>query len=121
MTVLDTTIAAKVVSVLAKYGKSIDFYVTTGATYSPATGSVTGGSTAVNTVKGAPPYPYARQFINGDTILEGDARTLIAKPSTWAPKPEMKVVFDSTTWRVVSVEPIYSGDAIAAYAVQMRQ
>lgn len=120
MTVLDDIIPAKVVAILSTYGADVTFTVESGKTYNPATGTVT-SSAADYVVKSSPPYPYARQFINGDTVQEGDMQIIIAPPSGWTPANGQKFVLDSHTFRVVSVEPIYSGALVAAYRIQGRQ
>jgi hypothetical protein len=121
MTILDDIIPDKVVAILATYGKDTTFYVDTDPVYSPATGSVTSSGTTAYVIKASPPYPYKRQYINEDTIQEGDVQVLIAPQTAWAPTNGQKFVISGQAFRAVSVEPIYSGDDVAAYLVQGRQ
>lgn len=115
MTTLDDSLPAEVAAVLATYGKDVIFSVPIGKTYNEATGGLDGGYTQNYPVKAAPPYEFSRQYVNGTTIQEGDVRILIAKPADFTPAISHKVIFDSQTFNLVSVSPIYSGENVVAY------
>jgi len=74
------------------------------------------------TVKITPPSPFGAFLIDGDIIQSGDMKTLIAAQGiTFTPVVEQRVVFASQSWRIVSVGPIYSGDLVCAYGLQLRR
>jgi hypothetical protein len=120
-TVLDATLPAQVVSILATYGKDITFVIKS-KTYDPATGLTTLGTPTNHVLKGSPPYPYSRKFVDGDTVRAEDCMTIIKGDGlAFTPVPGMQVTFDGQTWTSVSVRPYYSGELVAAWEVQLRR
>lgn len=121
VTTIDTKLRDKADSVLATYGKDLTFAVRT-KTYDPTTGATTYGAATNTVVKGSPPGPYERRFVDGDVVRLSDARTIVAaKNLTFTPTIGIKVSFDSTDWQVVSARPMYSGEQVAAWELQLRR
>jgi hypothetical protein len=121
-TELDTLILPKVLELIGRYGKLVSFSVTTGATQNAGAGTVTGGTTTAHSVKASPPYPYESRYIDGDLVLVGDSRLYLAGSGlAFTPAPGQVVTIDSAKWRVVRVNPIYSGELVAAWEVQVRR
>lgn len=123
MTILDDTLPAEVVAVLSEYGKNVTFTEAPGpADYDATTGRTTQASPASYVVKSAPPYRDQRQFVAGNTVEEGDSFLLIeATGAGFTPKVGQKVTIDSAPWRAVGVFPIYSGENVVAFEVQVRK
>lgn len=72
--------------------------------------------------KSSPPMAYAKKYIDGQSVHEGDMMTMVAASGlTFDPATGMQVLFDGTKWNIVRVSPIYSGDLIAVYELQLRQ
>jgi hypothetical protein len=122
VTALDTKILPKVVTLLNKYGKDIDFIVPASQTHNPDTGKVTTVPGTTYTVKGSPPDRYDSRLIDGAAIKADDSRTIIAAQGIqFTPELSMRVEFDSYTWAIAHVMPIYSGESIAAYEIRLRR
>lgn len=121
-TSLDDKLVPKALTLVNKFGKDVVFVVLETEEYDPETGKVTEGGETSETQKVSPPAKYDRRYINDDTIQEGD--TIIGLPAknlTFTPKNGMVVKFDDTTWRIVSMNPLYTGELIALYELQLRQ
>jgi hypothetical protein len=92
-------------------------------TYDPSTGKNTVASTSY-TITTSPPAPYNQNRVNGTTILQGDLQVLIAGDGFPATEPDIntdKVVFEGERWQVVASNPVYSGEQIAMWEVQLRR
>ena len=86
------------------------------------TGKVTEMVTAAS-VKITPPEPFTIGLIDGTLVEAGDMTTLIAALDLGAAPAANRdrLAFDSLTWQIVAVAPIYSGDAASAYRIQLRR
>lgn len=70
----------------------------------------------------SPPSPYVDDRIDGTSIQRGDAECLVARMAlTVTPVQEDRLLFKGVTWTIVEVDPIYSGDEIAAFTLQLRK
>ena len=115
-TVLDTKILPKVLAIIEKYGRTVNVAIDTQAK-DWSTGIVS-TTTATNTVKCSPPEPFNQRYVDGDLVRTGDMETLFAAQDLpFAPVVGMRI---DTKWTAVRVDPIYSGDLVAAWKVQLR-
>jgi len=112
--------AAKVLTILTKYGADGVFrtYVTT--TYDPTTGAVTLGASTDHTHKIIPPYSPGRADLERWSGIEGikEAQALSAVSAsglTFTPAVGMEVLYDSKAWRIVGVNPIRFQDDLLLY------
>lgn len=122
MTALDTKLLAAVYDIAQTYGKDLVFSVPGTKTYSASTGKVTEGSVVSHTVKTTPPSPYGRALRDGDVVQERDVSVLLpTKNLGFTPDLGMGVTFDGEQFDVVGLNPLYSGDSVCAYEVQLRQ
>lgn len=122
MTVLDDKLVPKTLEIIKKFGKKLTFTTLSTQAYDPDTGDVTEGGSQTFEQLCSPPAAYERRFVDGETVKDGDMRTLV--PASGLPftiKNGLKVEFDGTTWAIVSFSPLYSGDLRAAYRLQLRQ
>jgi len=121
-TSLDLILVPKVYSLIDELGRSVSFSSVTSSAYDPTTG-VTSQATSAKTAKATPPAPYNIMYVDGDIIESGDMETLIAAQGlTWTPVVGMAMTWASgNVWRVVSVKPIYSGESVCAYSLQLRR
>lgn len=93
------------------------------SSYDPTTGGVD-ETIALPTysVKIAPPDQYKDFFIDGEIIEVGDTKTIIAAQGLeFTPTKGSAFFIDNTVWRIVNIGPLYSGELIAAYVLQLRQ
>lgn len=93
--------------------------------YSATAGTYIDNSPAVTAyaVTVSPPDPFASRFINGETVLEGDAKCSVAAQGL-AIVPTAasdKLVLDGSVWNIVDVARLYSGERVAAYELHIRQ
>lgn len=80
-------------------------------------------SVSATAVKITPPEPFAIGAIDSTLVQAGDVTTLVAAQGTSATPVANRdrLVFAAQTWQIVAVDPIYSGDAVAAYRLQLRR
>lgn len=122
MTAIDDRLIPKVEALIARLGKSIVINCVTNEGTVSNDGSVKGRTETPVTVKVIPPYPVDDKYVNGDTTRMGDLQTYVPAVSFgYEPVAGWTAVIDNKTWTIVSVEPIYTGDAIALYGLVMRK
>lgn len=122
-TVLDPVFRDLARDLLVSYGTSIVIKKPSATTASPSTQSWAQTFGTSQTVKCSPPSPYDVRLIDGTNVQRGDLQTLVAATDanlTFAPETGHHAEIDSKTWRVVKANPIWSGDQVAAYDLQLR-
>lgn len=96
--------------------------VTSGGVYTPGTSTASPEVTSDEVWKIAPPQPYSTFLVDGDLIQSGDLQTITsAQGIPFTPLASQRMVFGGATWRIISVNPIRSGDLICAYDLQLRK
>ena len=121
MPTLDATFRDLAKNLIADKGKVVTVVRET-RTFVPATGKNTTVVTNYS-AKISPPAPFNQNRINDTTIIQGDMSCLLAaKGFAITPTARTdKMLFDGTTWQIVAVNPIYSGEQVAAWELQLRQ
>lgn len=120
-TVLDKKLLPKIEKILNKLGKTLTFKTYPNAVEHDVEGTVELGGLVEYQRKAIPPYEVEEKHVNGDTILSGDMLTGIAgKDLEFMPVAGMTVVIDSIDWNIVRIKPVYSGEQIALFVVQLR-
>lgn len=73
-------------------------------------------------IKITPPEPFTIGLIDGILVEAGDMTTLVAgQGMATAPSANRdRLIFAADTWQIVAVDPIYSGDSVTAYRLQLR-
>ncbi len=121
MTILDDELLPTAKSLLDELGKAVTLVEDT-RVYDPDTGSVVITPGASHTVKCTPPFPYNQHEIDGDAIRAEDARVFLAgQDIPVTPSVEMRVVIDGDTFAIRTVVPIYSGESVVLYGLQLRR
>jgi hypothetical protein len=116
----------EVVALLADHGYDLTFRrPNNGGSYSPATGAITGGSNADETVR-AVFVSYNANDIDGTLVQRGDRKAIIAATYggaalTKTPQMDDELRGEGDAVRVVSVQTIKSGSSILAYICQTRE
>lgn len=120
MAALDTLLRSISEDLIAQLGTTATLHTST-RSFSVATGQVT-VSDVNTTVQCTPPFPYEKERIDGTIVQSGDAETLIAaKTLATAPVAEKdELTFAGIRWKVIAVNPVYSGDEVAVYVLQLR-
>ena len=124
MTDLDTELIPEIYNIVDEFGINATFYVDfiDPEDYSPLTGHTTEDTDAGVVRKVTPPEDYADFFIDGDLIQHGDVRIYLPSQNiTFTPELGMKVSIGSSDWRAIAIDPIYSGEEICIYKIQMRK
>ena len=121
MAKLDATFRNLAVKLTNDFGGTATLETVT-KTHIPATG-LTSETVTTQSVKISQPEPFEIGAIDGTLVQEGDMTTLLAaKGLTNVPVAnESRLIFDTETWQITGVDPIYSGDQVAAYQMRLRQ
>lgn len=120
-TTIDTRAAEAVSSALAKAGTDMSFEVLGTQSYDAATGKTTEGSPTVHTVKVVPPGSF-QSFLEGqDGRPVSFFGTFISGAEVFTPSVGMKVTHDTVVYDIVRVGPIYSGDDVALWEVEVNR
>lgn len=119
-TVLDTRIRPKVASIISDLGKPVVFRIPAAASYDPTTGESVEVSPVEYTVKATPPNPVVIDSRDGSTVLRQTKGIILAAQGlAFTPAVGQSVLIDGVEAAVVSVSPIYSGELIAAFQVEL--
>lgn len=119
MTKLDDKLIPKIAKIVDRLGKAVTFHVEAGS-YDPTVGRRVSDQTD-HSVKVTPPANYSERFIDGDNIQRGDVNILLpAQDLVFTPVNGMQVTIDAKPWAIVEVKPIYTGEQIGAYDLQLR-
>lgn len=124
MTSVDDKLGVTAYRLISKYGSDAVFYVDliSDDDYDPETGHTTPDTPTLETVKAAPPELYSEDMIDGTAIMTGDVYTMIATQGlTFTPIISMKLDLLGSKWKIVEVEPLYTGEEIAAWVLQLRK
>lgn len=121
-TELDEELLDDVYDLIDELGKTVTFWLYGSANYNPATGKQTTGDVSPYNKKVIPPYDVELKYVDGDVIRIGDMVSgLPAKNIQFTPERGIKVTIDSAVWEIQRVSPIYSGERICLYLMQLRK
>lgn len=121
MTKLDDKLRPKVKALLARLGKLVT-YTAIVRTRDATSGDTLSVETVHSSILATPPTRYMRRLADGDAVKRGDVRiSFAALDLPFTPASNDQVEFDSTTWRVVSVTPVYSGELEVLWTLQLRR
>jgi len=101
-------------------GVDMTYQTTEKGAFDPATQLAT--ETPVSfVVKGSPPFPFEDRYVDGDIIQQKDVQTILAERDlTFVPDIDGIMIFNSVTYRVLRVFPIYSDSREAAWRLHLR-
>lgn len=119
---LDSTLRPLARRLVDSFGKAITLRRVSKGTYDPATGSLTGQTTADYPTNGVVRALEEKHLKN--TLVEaGDMEiTVAADGLDIAPDPSTDlVIVGLDTWDIISVEPIFSGELVALYNLIVRK
>lgn len=119
---LDIKLSPKVLAIINKLGKTAIFHNYTEEVYDPTVGERLQGNSTDYSQKIIPPYEYALKYIDGDIIKVGDMQTGVASSGLeFEPRQGMKITIDEVVWQIIKTKPIYTGERIALYMLQLRK
>jgi len=117
---LDSSLRKVAESLINAFGATISYRRTT-ETFSADTGKISQSETAYSTVS-SPPEPFRQNRVDGDVVQVGDMKVLLkALNLPFTPTIGDHVTIAGTSWQVVGVFPLYSGELPAVYEIQLRQ
>ena len=120
-TSLDTKLIPKTLEIINKFGKTVTFKERQISSYSANDGQAIETGVILHSSKVSPPEKFQKRFVDGDIVKESDLAVILpASGLTWMPKRDLEVEFDNEVWKIMSVEPIFSGEQIVAYTIQLR-
>lgn len=127
-TALDKRLIPKINTMVNKYGIDATLEVITSyPSYDTTTMSMTGGATSNESVKLIMAGEYESKYVDGDLIKVGDERAILAAHGlTYLGEDISNVTtLPGTTkaqeWEVVTVEPVYTGEKVGLYILQVRR
>jgi hypothetical protein len=120
-TALDVRMMPKVAALLVKYGKNAIFKVT-GNTYDATSGAVVPDAVLQYVKKVIPPFTAELKYVDGTLTKTDDLFTgVAAKDIEFTPIVGMSVLLDNWTYKIERVMPIYTGEWIVLYIMQLRK
>ncbi len=121
-TEFDTEFIALALELINEAGKQVAFKTVSQGAYDAATGKVAGGTVSTFSSKVSPPEAYHQRYIDGDTVQVGDVSIMLPSASAgFVPAINTVVTIDGLEWRVVGFNPVYSGEQVALYKLQLRR
>lgn len=127
-TALDTRFRALADRMINAYGASA-VLVRRVDTFSEVTNMPTPGTPANYSIKISPPVSPGIKEVDGERVLQSDwffttpaANSSGTDIAGLPPNTDTDTItFGSESYRIVAFSPVYSGDLIAAYRIQMRR
>ena len=117
-TVLDTKMRLLAQSLIAKYGKTVYVVTDSAGVYDTSTGDAV-ITEATQTIKGVFATPEQLGFGSG-LVQQGKALFMIAaRGLSVVPSPSDKLLVDSVQWRILKVNPAFSGEQVAYYVLDV--
>jgi hypothetical protein len=116
---LDSIMVPLADSLITDFGKTATYKQVT-STFSASTGKTTSTETP-STVIVTPPAPYKQNRIDGTVVQTGDVTCNIAGQAiSFTPQIGDRINLNSLDWQIVGVNPVFSGEQIALYKLQLR-
>jgi hypothetical protein len=121
LTDLDIELGPEVFEIIDEFGKTVMIQPRTRSDYDPATGKATITEELTFYPKVSPPAQFKQKYIDGTNVKVGDMYVILPTQGlTFTPAKDMSVTIDSVKYAVVILQPLYTGEAIAAWILQLR-
>lgn len=105
---------------ITKYGAAMTLRRTSGGTYNPNAGSISGATTTDYPCRGVI-QEYRAGEIDGMSVLFGDKKILVsASGLAIVPESEDLLIIGSNTYSVINNSPLSPGGVDVIYTVQVR-
>lgn len=111
-------LASTASQLLTSFGADAVLSRTSGATFNAATGAYSGGSSSTFTSK-AVRFDYEAREIDGEQVQRGDVR-LVVEAANGEPLIDDNCLFDSVSYRVMSVSTLSPAGTDLYYELQLR-
>lgn len=117
---LDSVMVPLANALIGDFGKTVS-YKQRASSYDAASGKTTFTETVTSAII-APPEPYKQSRVDGSVVQMGDVMTAIAGSAiSFVPEISDRVLLNDVDWQVVGVNPVFSGELVAMYELQLRQ
>lgn len=117
---LDSVMVPLANKLIGDFGLTVTYKQVT-TSFDVSTGKTT-DTEATSSAVVAPPEPYKQNRIDGTTIRNGDIMTAIAQSAiAFTPAINDRVTLNGVDWEVIAVNPVFSGEQVAMYELQLRQ
>lgn len=123
-TELDIELGQAALDIIEEFGKEVVFTEPPKpGDFDPGTGKGTPSTPAQDfTRKISPPDKFSSKFVDDDLVEAGDMMAVVANQGLpFKPEPGWSIAFDDFDWKIVDLRPLYSGELIAAYEMQLRK
>lgn len=121
-TELDDELLEDVFELVDEVGKTVEFYLYPDAEFDPIESELNTGSVATVTKKVIPPFNVDARQVKGDLVRIDDMFTGVpGKDLEFIIECGIQVGFDSMMWKVQRFMPIYSGEQVCLYILQLRK
>jgi len=118
---LDTDLIPEILSIVTEFGRTVIFTVYGSEAYNTATGAVTKSGASTYSKKVTPPEGYEEKLVDNTVIKRGDKRIYLpASGLEFTPTKMMEVKIGDVNWRIQDVKPIYTGEQVGLYELQIR-
>ncbi len=123
---LDIEMALVTLELLEEFGKTVQFTIDSEGVYDQSESEFSEASPVYYAKKIVPPDKYDKEFVDGDLIRANDLQTGVAGDGlefelTPGTLTRIHVTIDTEVFKIVKVQPIYSGEQVAIYMLQLRQ
>lgn len=115
-----SSLAATALRQIADKGRNVTLRRDAAGTYNPASDTFTAGDEDNETVKAVITDYHDRQ-IDGEIIMRGDRRAIIAASGLTAPDKGDVIVDGSDQYRIINIETVKPGDTALLYKLQVRK
>ena len=121
-TALDAKLVPLALALVTKYGLNAEFETMLVSQYDAESGGTIETGPATYTKKVSPPSPFEQRFIDGEAIRQDDLEIYLPGSGLkFTPVVDMTVRIGTVTYRVVMANPVYSGEQIAVFRLQLRR
>jgi len=121
-TALDAKLVPRALAIVTKYGLDAEFEVMLVSQYSAESGGTVETGPVTHTKKVSPPSPFEQRFIDGVAIRQDDLEVYLPGSGLeFTPAVDMTVRIEKVAYRVVAAGPVYSGEQVAVFRLQLRR
>jgi hypothetical protein len=119
---IETRLMSRTLAIITKYGPTATFQTVAVGQYTPGAGTVSKPTAIPVLRKVSPLWPFEESLIDGTTVLQGDAQSILpASGLTFTPKIGMVLVLSAVQWTIVNFTPINVRETTIAYQLHLRK
>ena len=121
-TEFDLEFVPMALDMIEEFGKLAVFSTTPQQGFDPTKGEAINIDPLNYIRKISPPFPYEQKYIDGNMIQQDDCWAYLASSGlNFTPLKGMSVTFDRLVFKIMTIKPIYSGEQICLFLLQLRK